>query len=288
MYRVNRRPRPQGNLFAEQPQSFLDHLEQCLLFGAEMITSGRGHERHWKLGNRDIGLDPPYIAGWIGFRAQDAEERDDYDDATVAWRTEVVATERRATAPFVVAGGTRLLLIAKHPQFPEGTLPVVFEALLNQGEEDRPHPTTDWAVEPVLDSGDFQEWLRQTPVVEQVTFTVKRPNPDASESFAQLDQHLNAMRIGELTHRMSPSDKEHGLAKDFDQDPISQGLMEMARQSFARIVAKGKGVTGSIRSYDQRERVRREYLPMPSEHDDAFRTLVRYAITKALEEPTDA
>jgi hypothetical protein len=287
MYRVNRRPRAQGNLFTEQPASFMDHLAECLLFGSEVTTTGRGHERHWKLGNRDIDASETRIAGWIGFRAEDAEEQDDYDDATASWQSTVVATPRRATAPFAVVGDSRLLFVARHPQFAEGTLPVVFETLLTEGENARDHPTTDWAVEPVLDSGDFKQWLNSTAVLDQVTFTVKRPNPDAAESFAQLDQHLETMRVGTLTHRMSPADEESGLAKDFDQDPISQGLMEMARRSFARVRATGKSVSGSIRSYDQRRRVRREHVPMPGDHQGALDTLTQYAQSKQLEEDGD-
>ncbi len=284
MYRVNRRPRPQGNLFAEQPANFMDHLTECLLFGTEVTTKGRGHERHWRLGNRDIDAGETRVAGWIGFRSEDAEEVDDYDEESASWRSTVIATPRRATAPFAIAAATRLLFVARHPQFAEGTLPVVFETLLTLGENSREHPTTDWAVEPVLDSSEFRQWLDNTAVVEQVTFTVKRPNPDAAESFAQLDQHLETMRIGTLTHRMSPADEERGLAKDFDQDPISQGLMEMARRSFALVRAKGRGITGASRSYDQKRRVRRDHLLMPSDHQGALETLAQYAVSKELED----
>lgn len=286
MYRVNRRPRPQGNLFdSGQTPAFLDHLTECLLFGIEVVTSGRGHERRWRLGNRDINSTLGYLAGWIGYRTEDAEEQDDYDTDAKEWRTAVVPTERRATGPFVIVGETQFLFVAKHPTFAEGPLVVVFETLLNQGEEQREASNTDWAVEPLLDTVDFTRWLRQTAVLETVAFHVRLPNPDAAESFAQITAHMDAQEAGILDHKLTPRDPERGLKKDFEQDPISQGLMEMARRAIASIRAKGKSVAGTPRTYNQRERVRRERIRMPASHDAALQTVVQHALQRSQEQP---
>ena len=285
MYRINRRQRPQGNLFDQgEPPSFLDHLTECLLFGAEVVTTGRGRERHWMLGNREINEAAGYLAGWIGYRTEDAEQQDDYDLDSKAWTTAVVPTERRATAPFVIVVESRFLFVAKHPTFAEGTLAVVFESLLNTGEDEREVPTTTWAVEPVLDTVDFARWLQQTAVLDTVTFHVRLPNPDAAESFEQIVAHLDAQDAGALDHKLTPRDPERGLNKDFDQNPISQGLMEMARRAFALVRAKGRGAAGALRTYNQRERVRRETVRMPGEHAAAQEAVVVHGLERSRQE----
>lgn len=282
-FRINRRPTPQGNLFAEQPERFIDHLVECLQFGLEITTTGRGHERHWRLGNRNTGEHERWVSGWIGFRAENAEERDEYDLDTSAWLTEVVDTEISSTAPFVIVSDTRYLCIAKHPKFSEGVLPVVFETLLNLGERAREQVTTIWAVEPVLDIVDFELWLQDMAVVDQVTFTVKRPNPDADEDFEQLEEHLRATEAGTLIHTLKPSDRDRGLTKNFNLDSISHGLMQMARLSFAAIKATGRNREGIPKYYDQGRRVRHQKVRMPATPSEATRRLIEYATEQELE-----
>lgn len=282
-FRINRRPTAQGNLFAEQPDSFMDHLSQCLQFGLEITTTGRGHERKWRLGNRYTGEHEQWLSGWIGFRADNSEERDEYDVDAASWLTEVVDTEISSTAPFVIVNDTRYLCVAKHPKFSEGVLPVVFETLLNLGERERDQVTTDWSVEPVLDIVDFESWLQDMAVVDQVTFTVKRPNPDADEDFEQLDDHLRATGAGTLIHTLKPSDRDRGLTKNFNLDSISHGLMQMARLSFAAIKATGRNLVGVPKYYDQGRRVRRQKVRMPATPPEATQRLVEYAIGQELE-----
>ncbi len=285
-YRINRRPTIQGNLFAEQPESFFDHVAECLEFGFETITN-RGHERHWRLGNRSIDPQANWISGWVGFHSEDVEQRDEYDEATSSWLSEIVGTEHRSTAPFVISKETRFLCIAKHPNFSLGGIPNVFEALLNLGESRRDQVTTTWSVEPVLDQVDFERWLAEISVVESVTFTVKRPNPDAAESFKQIDGHMSATGAGTLTHKLTPSDSAQGLTKDFERDSISKGLMEMARKSFARIKASGKAEAGGKKFYDQNKSVRKEHVLLPSTREEATRALIRFARAQKLEVKND-
>ncbi len=285
-YRINRRPTDQANLFAAQPESFFDHVAECLEFGYETTTS-RGRERHWRLGNRVIDIKSRWISGWVGFHSEDVEPRDEYDEATSSWLTEIVNTEQRSTAPFVIANATRYLCVAKHPDFTEGGIPSVFEALLNLGESRREQVTTIWSVEPVLDKVDFEHWLSEMSVVESITFTVKRPNPDAAEAFKQIDDHMRDTGTGTLIHKLTPSNPERGLTKDFEKDLISQGLMEMARKSFARIRAAGRALTGGESAYDQNERVRREHISLPGTREEATQALIEYTMIQALEDDTN-
>ncbi len=282
MYRINRRPRPKGgNLFADEPNDFLAHLADCLLFGEVVTTEGRGSIRHWRLGNRVLVENLGAITGWVGYTVENTEEQEEYDDSSRSWRLSLALTERRASAPFVVVAEGRYLYVAKHPTFAEGTIPAIFEDLLNRGEQRREAPTTLWAVEPVLDEEHFQHWLERTAVLDTLVFHVKLPNPDAADSFRQIDAYLKSMRAGELQHKLTPRDPDIGLNKEIEQEPISQRLMEMTRRGYARIRAKGKTAGGTVRVYDQRRRVHRQQVRMPASPDEALGAVVRHAITEA-------
>ena len=287
MYRINRRPIAQGNFFAEQPEDFLDHLVECLLFGEEIVTTGRGNSRTWILGNSDFSTFTQSLAGWIGFGTEESELRDDYDESTKSWRTGEVTIERRATAPFVVSGVTQLLFIAQHPDFSENVPRHVIERLLEAGEQRREHPTTIWGVEPVLDRGGFQQWLDETNVLEKITFEVRLPNPDGEELFEEVLDHLNKMQAGSFKHTLKPRNPEVGLSKDFTQDSISKQLMAMVQRTYAQIVAKGTGVSGSIRTYNQNRKVKRERVHLPEGHEAATQALVEFGISKTLEDDDD-
>jgi hypothetical protein len=276
LYRINRRPSDQQSLFAagELP-SFLDHLEEALLFGTPVVT-GRSYQREWLLGNREINSDYRYLSGWIGYDTTGPGRRDYYDGSTKSWATELIEEQRTAKAPFAIAAETRILGVAKHPSFSSGTLAVVFEALLDGRENaDLPAPAVDWAVEPLLDEPGFEQWLRETVLLERVTFSVKLPNPDAAESFAELSEHILKMDAN-LTHTLTPRDKRRGLSKDFQQEPISQGLLEMARRSYAQVTARGRSGLNRVRDYNQKDRVLKRRVKLPSSSLEAQRTLGEY------------
>lgn len=278
VYKVNRRPLPQGNLLAEQPAGFFDHLIECLLLRHEVVTKGRGRERHWMIGNRNIPDSLRYVVARLGYRAPEMAAKDAYDEDAGEWTSDLIETERVAIAPFVIVADSRLLCIAKHPSFAEGTLPVVFEAILNDGEAARPYPTTSWSVEPLLDETDFAKWLERTAILDRVSFDVRLPNPDAAESFAQLTSHMDAMEAGQMRHALAPRDVERGLRKDFESEPITQGLMEMARRSFARLKARGRSSSGSQREYSQTSRVRRGRLELPEDYTLAETAIAQFGL----------
>lgn len=289
IYRINRRPLPLTLFSPDEPNPpFPDHLAECLLFGPAVTTAGGGHERHWRLGNRTIDRADRYLAGWVGYITEDAEEQNNYDNDTAEWKTEIVQSERRVTAPFVIVAESRFLYVVKHPTFSEGAVRVVFEALLNLGEREREVRTTEWAVEPVLDTADFGRWLEETAVLDSVSFHVRLPNHDADDNFKQLADHLKIMKAESFDHRLKARDPESGLSKNFEDDAISQGLMQMARRAFATVRAKGRAINGKPRSYDQRERVRKARLPrLPADQDQARDRLVQRALEQGEEEQSD-
>lgn len=266
-YRINRRPlSAQGSVFDQETPEFITHLEQCLLFGRE-VTSGSRFQRTWKLGNPRVAEDQTWLSGFVGWQKPGEAEQVAYDEPSHEWIISTAARQEGAFAPFVVVGSSQELFVLKHKSFAETTLPDVFEELLNEGEAKRENRTTRWAVEPLLDKQVWDSWLAGTTVLDTLTFTVKLPNPDAADSFAQIAAHLEAADAAELTHALRPSDKDAGLNKNFEDDPWSKGLMEMARRSYARIKAIGhKG--GIKRTFDQREKVRRKTMTGPSSYDE--------------------
>jgi hypothetical protein len=79
LYRINRRPMRQGNLFAQQPPDFLEHLSSVLLFG-EVVDTGRRSQRFWRLGNRAVDQENQLLFGQIGYERPDERRTDRYDD----------------------------------------------------------------------------------------------------------------------------------------------------------------------------------------------------------------
>lgn len=280
-FRVNRRP-GQPSLFSQQDMpDFMDHVTEVLLFGPVIVT-GRRFQREWRLGNRLIDASASYLSGWVGYDAVGEAERDRYDEATNSWGTETVEEEQTARAPFAIAGQTRILAIVKHPKFNPGGLAIVFQNLLNMGEDDRQRadPTVmpvEWAVEPLLDESDFDGWLNNTPVLDYISFSVKLPNPDADEAFREVAEHLRH-EDADLTHILRPRDKERGLNRDLRGDKIASGLLEMANRSFAIIRAKGRSALNRSRTYDQTSRVRKGQTRLPPGDRAAQQALGEYII----------
>lgn len=279
MYRINRRPRSQATLFGAQREPFIDHLVECLLFGEATVT-GRAHLRTWTLGNRTIDPQQTYLAGFVGYEVDETRGIDRYDHDQKSWIEDTAVGERTARSPFVVVAESRRLLVYKHPTFSEAVIPQVFETLLNRGEDERETGgSTEWSVEPLLDTTGFDEWLGTLRTLDALRFKVKLPNPDAEEAFAEIDSHLREMDAEELTHELKPRDAERGLSKDLTKDRISRGLLEMATRSFARIVAKGRDRNGRSTEYNQLNRVRRTRVDGPETFDEGLQQVVAFAVT---------
>jgi hypothetical protein len=84
LYRINRRPPSQLQLFTEQPESVLDHIAEVLLFGEPVIT-GRKNQREWRLGNRRIDLDSQQFTGQVGWERSDQRAGDRYNESSQQW-----------------------------------------------------------------------------------------------------------------------------------------------------------------------------------------------------------
>lgn len=261
---------------------FFDHLVECLLVGEEVVTSGRGVDRTWRVGNRHISQNQDYLTARLGFETPEVETHDMFDADALEWRTTVQSGERVVTTPFAVIEASRYLCIAKPSSIADRTFRTVFEDLLNRGERQRGTVQVEWAVEPLLDEASFARWLEQVRILDKVTFNVKLPNPDAADSFRQLTEHMEAAGAGELDHTLRPRREDRGLSKDLEGDPISQGLMEMAKLSFAQIKAKGRDAAGKVLEYSQKNKVRRQRTKLPSTYDEAEAVIAQLGIDEGV------
>ena len=261
-YRVNRRELSQLNLLGAQPDSFVDHLAEVLLFGHTVSVARRG-VRIWQLGNRNISSDNRTISGVIGWQSQESREEDYFNRDSAEWESRVEQSNRAVIAPFSIEADQRKLLIVKHPSLAETTLASVFRSILNDGENRRsPGPTTDWDVEPILDDVEFFDWLQTIAVLSQISFDVRLPNPDSEEDFEEIHRYLETMRASQMKHTLKPADPDRGLSTDLTGHPLTAGMIQMATLGFASITASALDSSSKIKRFIQKtERcARRERL----------------------------
>lgn len=269
-YRVNRRELSQLNLLGTQPDSFVDHLAEVLLFGHAVSVARRG-ERIWQLGNRRISSDRGTISGVIGWQSQESREEDYFNQESAEWVSRVEQSNRATIAPFSIETDERKLLVVKHPSFAETTLASVFRSILNDGENQRSlGPTTDWDVEPILDDIEFFDWLQTIAVLSQISFDVRLPNPDSEEEFEELHRYLESMRASQMKHTLKPSNPERGLSTDLTSHPLTAGMIQMAKHGFASIAASALDSSSKIKRFIQKNRTMRTTRTLASEtHNDA-------------------
>lgn len=279
-FRVNRRRKTQSTLFGlASMDDFDDHLVQVLLFG-ETVNVGKSGNRRWRLGNRRIDKDGRFVAGVIGWEADEVREEDHFDLESAEWISSVGHRNRVVIAPFSIVTATRNLFVLKHQSYGESTIATVFRSLLNKGEEQsQPYSNTSWDVEPILDERHFEDWVRSMSVLEKLTFVAKLPNPDGEEAFIDLDQHLKNMNAIEMHHTLKARDPNSGLTTDFTKDHLTFALFAMAKRGFARISAIAYDSASKLRKFTQNNRTKRDpYELSSSSYNDARDELANYSL----------
>lgn len=264
-YRVNRREVSQLSFSGTQPDSFVDHLVEVLLFGHTVSVARRG-ERTWQLGNRNISSDSGTVSGVIGWQSQESREEDYFNRELAEWESRVEQSNRAVIAPFSIDTDQRKLLVVKHPSFAETTLASVFRSILNDGENERSlGSTTSWDVEPILDDIEFFEWLRTIAVLSQISFDVRLPNPDSEEAFEEVHRYLEDMQASQMKHTLKPADPERGLSTDLNGHPLTAGMIEMAKRGFASIAASAFDSKARLKRFIQKNRTMRKTRTLVSE-----------------------
>ncbi|MFD6950351.1 MULTISPECIES: hypothetical protein [unclassified Nocardiopsis] len=252
-YRVNRRPLQNPSLNAEQPDSVMDHLTEVLLFG-EVVSSGRGNKRNWLLGNREIADNEETLMGQIGWRRDGSETQDEYDPESKRWVDVTRDRDSSGRSAFCFDSKSRILGVLKHPSFDEKTLPVVFQEIMNMGEQRRSWPSTEWSVEPLPDNKKFTQWLREVDSVQQINLVAKLPNPDGLDEFGKVWEDMNSMRARKIQQVVEAVDSS-GLENIQQNERVSNHIA-MSERAYGYATARGIR-NGRKVVYDQRKNVQR-------------------------------
>lgn len=252
-FRINRRPLENPSLNAEQPGSVMDHLIEALIFGETVIT-GKGNQREWILGNREILDREETLIGQIGWRREGSETQDEYDPESKQWLDVTRDKEASARTVFCFDAKSRILGVLKHSSFNEKIIPYVFEDILKKGENRRTWPSTEWAVEPILDPKKFSQWLREVDVVRKVELVAKLPNPDGLEAFGSLWRDMDEMEARKINYGLEAAG-EQGLLR-LEQNERVKNHIAMSERAYGYVTAKGKK-DGRKTTYDQRKNVER-------------------------------
>lgn len=259
-YRINRRPiGGEPGLFAPDAD-LLAHLERALN-NAGPIESGRKYKRVWRLGNLKFDSDRGSFTGQLGWaRTSEALGRV-WNESTHEWTDRVLPKNDSAVAPVAFDLRSRVLGVLKHPSFTtETVLSQVLTQALNDGEHAEDFPSTDWAVAPLGDNANFEQWLDSVDQLLVLRMIFKRPNPDAEPEFQELFDRLDNFEAEEIKEEIRARDKERGLRKDeVRRDPDVRGFISAAMVAFGRIFAVGRR-NGEPVSYDQSKRGLRETL----------------------------
>lgn len=257
-FRVNRRPIGEGTLFPEKiPPDAFDHFVRMLAPGFEVITAGRGHERSWRAGAVEVDRDKRFVTGKLGWHTRDPEIVPSWSEDLKDWPA-TLKEPVETLMPFAFDGTTRLLGIVHDKKSSPKTLAAVFELILSENERQLTQPTTEWSVEPVLNSEEFIEWLKSLDVVESVGFVARLPNPEPMAAFDDLAGRMERAHGTEYSARMK-SKREEGL-KHIEDDPEFSQAISMGEQGFAQLDGRGRRA-GRESTYRQSNRVAYEQIP---------------------------
>lgn len=271
-FRVNRRPLGEGTLIPESPpQDAFDHFVRMLTPGYEVRTTGRGHDRSWKVGAVEVDDEQRFVMGKLGWHPVDPEIVPTWSEELKDWPP-TLAQPVETLMPFVFDGDTRLLGVVHDKRSSPNTIAGVFEMILDRNERETSNPTTDWSVEPVLDSRQFIEWLHSQDVVESVAFTAKLPNPEPMPSFEDLYIRMQRAHGTEYTARMR-SRREEGL-QSIEEDPEFSQAIAMGQQGFAQLQGRGRR-QGRKSRYAQSDRVASDIIPSMPANWEELRALLK-------------
>jgi hypothetical protein len=265
VYRVNRRPLREISLFADKPPSVFEHFRGVLAPGWAVV-SGRRHQREWKVGGIQSDAEQELLVGKLGWLPRGEAMVPSWSDEDKDWTSSITAPAGGQVMPFGFDGDSRLLAILHDGSSAPSSVANAFQKILEQNEAQLLAPTTEWAVEPVLDSKDFIEWLASAEIVRSVSFTARLPNPEPD--FNDLAERLDRRHAKDVTETMRARD-DGGLV-GVEQDPDFCQAIEMGAHGFATMRGRGQ-IDGRATKYSQKDQVARERVDeVPPTWDDVF------------------
>lgn len=226
------------------------------------------------MGNKESRGEFDAVFGQIGWMRTDLRSSDRYNMAERRWEDVIEDAEVSARAPFVIDTRSRLLGVLQHRSFrPPKNIAYVFQTLLRQGENGRADASTEWSVEPILDTAEFSEWLRRVDAVDRIRMVAKLPNPDALPEFGPVWQRMQAHKAKLLSEAMEAADPALGL-QGLGEDEQVRAFLAMGANGVSYLVADGHE-GGRRRTFDQRERVAREHTgDLAPSWSEVFRTIL--------------
>lgn len=238
VYRVNRRPKFADSMFpAEIPEDLFEHFRGMLAPGWDVVT-GHKNQRVWRIGGLQEDREAQTLTGRLGWKPKGVELKAEWSSEDMDWRSELDKPADHLI-PFGFDADSRLLAVVPDPNSNPATIGAVIEKVLRENESDSENPTTDWAVEPVLDRRDFLEWLNGLDIVRSVSFTARQPNPTPDDPrFEELAKRLVGSHASRYSETMA-SDKEEGLIRVQEDRDFRQAIA-MAQQGFATLFGKGE------------------------------------------------
>lgn len=258
VYKVNRRPMGGDPQLFEPPPDVLDHLLGTLRRVRQPVRSGRRFRREWRIGNLAQDSNEGSLTGMIGWSRSGEVLSNVWDEETQEWTDVVVPNELSGVAPFAFLREERLLGVLKHPSFEERTIQWVLTEMLVRGERQSNLPTVNWAVEPVGDPREFEQWLNEAETVAELKFVFERPNPDAEDAFEELFARLDRLEAEKIRETITARDKQAGLNKEgLRADRTTQAFITAAMAAFGFVVGTAYRGTRKV-VYDQRSQALRE------------------------------
>ncbi len=237
LFRVNRRPLYQTLLTAQQPNDVYEHFVRMLAPGYE-VRRGRRFRRIWRVGGLQRHDEERVLTGKLGSLPEGDDVVVQWSDELKDWTTSSTTRHGDRVVPFGFDGDT-LLAVLSDRSSAAPTIASVFEAILRGNEAELPETerSTEWSVEPILNSEQFLEWLKTLDVVTSVSFTARLPNPEPRDAFRDLAERMEARRVS-LYRETLRSDREQGL-RDIEADRDVQQAIAMGEQGFATLQGRG-------------------------------------------------
>lgn len=283
VFRVNRRPRPSGDLvpLAPMPDNVFEHFVERLVAGYQ-VRRGRANQRVWQVGGLEPDAKQCVLTGRLGSQPirrglvpRWLEDRKD-------WELQPGETPGvLELLPFGFDGETRLLTVLQHGRSAT-TIGTVFQTILNENERKASEPTTDWSVEPLLDTGTFLTWLTKAAIIESVTFAARLPNPAPDPAFDELWKRMH--RTGASRHEETLRAPQSGSLRKIDEDQDFKQAMAMGRQGFATLRGEGRHADGSRTVYRQTESVAAEHVEQLPPDWDQTRQMIAFYLKGRLRE----
>ena len=229
-----------------------------------------------------------FVTGKLGWHPREPEVVPSWSDELKDWPA-TLSTPSESLMPFAYDGATRVLGVVHDRKSAPKSIAAVFEQILDENERKLPHRTTEWSVEPILDSEEFIEWLGSVDIVESVAFTAKLPNPEPTSAFEDLTKRMENTHATEYKARLKTS-REEGL-QHVQEDPEFSQAISMGQQGFAEL--EGRGRRGNRKSvYRQGEKVAWETIPrLPANWEDlraVLKQLVRDRLRQFLFDADEA